>query len=124
MGSRGIATRIALAALASAGLGLLILALGVLVVGGQVFTELMMQAGDSAEHARSMYDSSVTTVVIANAATPAAGRLFHVIVLSAHAVFAAANTPTLGRSVDESIRPNTRSLALLTVASVVRSNLT
>src|SRR6185312_11715258 len=65
MGQRGIATRIALAALAAAALGLLILALGVLIVGGRVFTDLMMKAGDSAEHARAMYDSSVTTVVIA-----------------------------------------------------------
>jgi signal transduction histidine kinase len=65
MRNRGIATRIALAALASATIGLVILALGVLVVGGQVFTDLMMRAGDSAEHARTMYDQSVTTVVIA-----------------------------------------------------------
>jgi two-component system, OmpR family, sensor histidine kinase BaeS len=65
MGSRGIATRIALAALASAAVGLGILALGVTVVGGQVFTDLMMKAGDSAEHARAMYDQSVSTVVIA-----------------------------------------------------------
>jgi two-component system sensor histidine kinase BaeS len=64
MRSRGIATRIALAALASAALGLLILALGVTVVGGQVFTDLMMKAGDSAEHARAMYDQSVSTVVV------------------------------------------------------------
>lgn len=64
MGSRGIAVRIALAALASAAIGLLILVLGVLVVGGQVFTELMMKAGDSAEHARAMYDQSVTVVVV------------------------------------------------------------
>jgi signal transduction histidine kinase len=63
--SSGIATRIALAALASAAIGLVILALGVTVVGGQVFTDLMMQAGDSAEHARAMYDASVTTVVVA-----------------------------------------------------------
>jgi signal transduction histidine kinase len=62
---RGIATRIALAALAAAALGLLILALGVTVVGGQVFTDLMMKAGSSAERARAMYDQSVTTVVIA-----------------------------------------------------------
>jgi two-component system sensor histidine kinase BaeS len=65
MRNRGIATRIALAALASATIGLVILALGVLLVGGQVFTDLMMKAGDSAEHARTMYDQSVTTVVIA-----------------------------------------------------------
>jgi signal transduction histidine kinase len=63
--NRGIATRIALAALAAAAIGLAILALGVTVVGGQVFTDLMMQAGDSAEHARAMYDDSVTTVVVA-----------------------------------------------------------
>lgn len=63
--NRGIALRIALAALASAAIGLLILSLGVLVVGGRVFTDLMMKAGDSAEHARAMYDESVTTVVIA-----------------------------------------------------------
>ena len=65
---RGIATRIALAALLAAAVGLVILALGVLVVGGQVFTDLMTQAGDSAAHARAMYDASVTTVVIAAAA--------------------------------------------------------
>ncbi len=65
MTNRGIATRIALAALASAGIGLLIVVVGVLVVGGQVFTDLMMKEGDSAEHARAMYDQSVTTVVIA-----------------------------------------------------------
>ncbi len=64
MRNRGIATRIALAALASAAIGLLILALGVTVVGGQVFTDLMIKAGDSAEHARTMYDQSVTTVVV------------------------------------------------------------
>jgi two-component system sensor histidine kinase BaeS len=62
---RGIATRIALAAIASAAVGLVILAIGVAVVGADVFTELMMEAGDSAEHAREMYDDSVTTVVVA-----------------------------------------------------------
>ena len=65
MSGRGIATRIALAALAAAGVGVVILAVGVLVVGGQVFTDLMTQAGDSAAHARAMYDESVTTVVVA-----------------------------------------------------------
>ncbi len=65
MSSRGIAIRIALAALAAAAIGLLIVVVGVVVVGGQAFTELMIKAGDSAEHARAMYDQSVTTVVIA-----------------------------------------------------------
>jgi signal transduction histidine kinase len=63
--SRGIAGRIALAAIASAVVGLVILAVGVAVVGANVFTELMLQAGDSADHAREMYDVSVSRVVIA-----------------------------------------------------------
>ncbi|MGH2475985.1 MAG: HAMP domain-containing protein, partial [Candidatus Limnocylindrales bacterium] len=62
---RGIAGRIALAAIASAAVGLVILGVGVAVVGADVFTSLMMEAGDSAEHAREMYDDSVTAVVIA-----------------------------------------------------------
>lgn len=62
---RGIAVRIGLAALASAAVGLVILAVGVTVVGAEVFTDLMVEAGDSAEHARAMYDESVTTVVAA-----------------------------------------------------------
>jgi two-component system sensor histidine kinase BaeS len=65
VGNRGIATRIALAALAAAAIGIVIVVGGVLLVGGQVFTDLMMQAGASAEHARDMYDRSVSTVVIA-----------------------------------------------------------
>jgi two-component system sensor histidine kinase BaeS len=63
--SRGIAARIALAAIASAAVGVVILGAGVAVVGAGVFTDLMMQAGDSAEHAREMYDHSVTQVVVA-----------------------------------------------------------
>ena len=62
---RGIAARIALAAIASAAVGLLILVIGVAVVGAEVFTALMTELGDSAEHARDMYADSVTTVVVA-----------------------------------------------------------
>ncbi|HET7473011.1 MAG TPA: ATP-binding protein [Candidatus Limnocylindrales bacterium] len=65
MGSRGIAIRIALAALAAAAIGIVIVVGGVLLVGGEVFTTLMMQAGDSAEHAREMWDHSVPGVVLA-----------------------------------------------------------
>ena len=61
---RGIATRIALAALASAAVGLAILAVGVTVVGGDVFRALMAEAGVSADHAQAMYDRSVTTVLL------------------------------------------------------------
>jgi signal transduction histidine kinase len=62
---RRIAGRIALAAIASAAVGLVILGVGVAVVGADVFTDLMMEAGDSADHARQMYDDSVTAVVVA-----------------------------------------------------------
>jgi hypothetical protein len=61
---RGIAARIALAALGAAAVGLAILALGVLVIGSQTFTALMVGAGDTSEHAREMYDASVTRVVV------------------------------------------------------------
>ncbi len=62
---RGIALRIALAAFVSAAVGIVILAVGVAVVGADVFKALMVEAGDSADHAQAMYDESVTTVVIA-----------------------------------------------------------
>jgi two-component system sensor histidine kinase BaeS len=61
---RGIATRIAVAALASAALGLAILSVGITVVGGEVFRALMIEAGSSADHAQAMYDESVTRVVV------------------------------------------------------------
>ena len=61
----GIALRIALAAFFSAAVGIVILAVGVAVVGADIFKALMVEAGDSADHAQAMYDESVTTVVIA-----------------------------------------------------------
>lgn len=63
MNGRGIAARIFLAALATAAIGLAILALGVLVVGARTFEQLFIEAGDTAEHARGMYDASVSSVV-------------------------------------------------------------
>ncbi len=68
---RGIATRIALAALVSAGVGLAILGIGVAVVGADVFRQLMVEAGDSADHAQAMYDQSVMTVIVAAAVVAA-----------------------------------------------------
>jgi two-component system sensor histidine kinase BaeS len=62
---RGIAARIALAALVSAAVGLAILAVGVTVVGAESFKTLMAEAGISADHAQRMYDQSVSTVVVA-----------------------------------------------------------
>jgi two-component system sensor histidine kinase BaeS len=80
--ARGIAGRIALAAIASAAVGLVILAGGVAVVGADVFTELMMEAGDTADHAREMYDDSVTTVVIAASLIAVAASIVLAIVLA------------------------------------------
>ncbi len=79
---RGIAARIALAAIASAAVGLVILAVGVAVVGADIFTALMVEAGDSADHARDMYDSSVTTVVIAAAVVAVLASIGLAIVLA------------------------------------------
>jgi two-component system sensor histidine kinase BaeS len=62
---RGIAARIAVAALISAAAGLAILAVGVTVVGADSFKSLMEEAGISADHAQRMYDQSVSTVVLA-----------------------------------------------------------
>ncbi|OGO55103.1 MAG: hypothetical protein A2V85_00965 [Chloroflexi bacterium RBG_16_72_14] len=58
----GIAARIAIASLAVAGIAVAVVAVGVLRVGGESFAALMMAAGDSADHARAMFDSSVTVV--------------------------------------------------------------
>lgn len=61
-GRGGIAARIALAALVVAGIAVAVVAVGVLRVGGESFEALMMAAGDSADHARAMFDESVTLV--------------------------------------------------------------
>jgi two-component system, OmpR family, sensor histidine kinase BaeS len=61
---RGITGRIAVAAFAAAALGLVILALGIVLVGGRTFTDMMVGAGDTAAHAREMFDEAVTNVVV------------------------------------------------------------
>lgn len=58
------ATQFLLAALAVAGVALGVVAIGVIRVGGDAFATLMMAAGDSAEHAREMFDASVTGVFL------------------------------------------------------------
>lgn len=58
----GIAARFALSALVVAGIAIAVVAIGVLRVGGETFAALMQAAGDSAEHARAMFDESVTVV--------------------------------------------------------------
>ena len=61
----GIGLRIALAALATASVAVAIVALGVVVVGGDVFTQLMIQHGESAATAHAMFDESITAVLVA-----------------------------------------------------------
>ena len=58
----GIAARIALAALVVAAIGVAVVAIGVLRVGAESFAALMVAAGDTADHAREMFDTSVTVV--------------------------------------------------------------
>jgi two-component system sensor histidine kinase BaeS len=60
----GIATRIAVAALAVVSVVLAVLVLGVMRVGADAFAALMVRAGDSAEHAREMFEASVVGVFI------------------------------------------------------------
>jgi signal transduction histidine kinase len=64
MSYSGIALRIALAAIVSVAVGVAIVALGVTLMGGAAFTDLMTSHGDSAESARRMFDDSVTRFVI------------------------------------------------------------
>jgi two-component system sensor histidine kinase BaeS len=79
---RGIAARIALAALVSAAVGVAIVAIGITVVGSEVFRQLMVDAGDSAEHAQAMYEQSVTTVVVAAVIVAAVASVVLAIVLA------------------------------------------
>ncbi len=59
----GIATRIVAAALAVVAVALLILGVGVMRIGADTFMKLMAAAGESAEEAGAMFQSSVTGVV-------------------------------------------------------------
>ena len=79
---RGLAGRIALAAIATAGIGMAILVIGVVIIGGDAFSALMVEAGDSADHARAMYDQSVTQVVVGAAVVALAAALLIAVVLA------------------------------------------
>jgi len=80
--ARTIAARIAFAALASAALALAIVAFGVAVIGAETFTDMMVDAGDTHEHAREMYDAAVTNVVIVAIVVAAAASVALAIVLA------------------------------------------
>ena len=60
----GIAGRIAIAAVAVVGVALLIVAVGVMRVGSDAFAALMVAAGESAEAAHAMFDSSIVVVFV------------------------------------------------------------
>ncbi|MEP6638092.1 MAG: ATP-binding protein [Chloroflexota bacterium] len=79
---RGIAARIALAAMASAAAGVAIVAIGITVVGADIFRAVMVEAGISADHAQAMYDQSVTTVVLAAVAVAALASVVLAVVLA------------------------------------------
>jgi len=68
---RGFGGRILAASLVVVAVALGIVAVGVLRVGGDIFESLMMAAGDSADHARAMFDESVTAVLLVAAAVAA-----------------------------------------------------
>ena len=80
--ARGIATRIALAALASAAVGLAILAAGVAIVGAEAFTDMMVRTGETAEHAEEMYGQTVMNVVIVAAVVAAIASVLLALVLA------------------------------------------
>ena len=70
------------ASLVVAAVALAIVTIGVLRVGGDIFESLMMAAGDSADHARAMFDESVTVVFIVAAAVAAMVALLLAVVFT------------------------------------------
>jgi signal transduction histidine kinase len=60
----GLALRFALASLASSVLALVVVATGVLWVGGSIFEHLMLANGASSDDSRAMFSESVTRVVV------------------------------------------------------------
>ena len=75
MRAGGIGGRILAASLVVVGVALGIVAVGVVRVGGDLFASLMIEAGDTADHARGMFDESVTVVLLVAAAVAAAVAL-------------------------------------------------
>jgi signal transduction histidine kinase len=80
---RGIGFRIALAALAAASLAVAIVAFGVVVVGAEIFTQLMLQHGESAATAHAMFDQSITAILVLAALVAVAAAIIVAAFLSA-----------------------------------------
>jgi len=104
---RGIAARISLAALASAAVGLVILVLGVVIIGARTFEQMMIDAGDTAAHAREMYDASVTSIVLVAFVVASAASIVLSIILARRLAQPLAEVGTAARRVaagDHSVR--------------------
>ena len=71
----GIATRIVLASLVVVAIALAILAVGVMRLGAETFMALMTAAGESAEAAGAMFQTSVTGIVVIAALVAAVAAL-------------------------------------------------
>jgi len=78
----GIGSRILAASLVVVGVTLGIVAVGVVRVGGDLFASLMIEAGDTADHARGMFDESVTVVLLLAAAVAAVVALLLAVVFA------------------------------------------
>lgn len=85
MRADGIGIRIAVAALAVAGIVLAIVALGVMRAGADEFAALMAATGHSADDARRMFDESVSLVVLLAAGAAIAAAVI-VAMLLAHRI--------------------------------------
>jgi signal transduction histidine kinase len=82
MSGHGLALRIAAAAFAAAGVGLAIVVIGTFVVGGGRFTDMMVDAGDTLEHAQAMFDQTVVAALLAAAVVAAVASLGLAVVLA------------------------------------------
>jgi two-component system sensor histidine kinase BaeS len=71
----GIASRIVVASLAVVAVAIVILAVGVMRVGADTFMQLMAAAGESAEEAGSMFQSSVAGIIVVAAIVAAIAAL-------------------------------------------------
>ncbi|MBA3779724.1 MAG: HAMP domain-containing histidine kinase [Chloroflexi bacterium] len=78
----GIAARVAVAALATAGLGLAIIAAGVAIVGQSIFMDLSAAHGEPLTEAQQMFDASIMRILLAAVATAAVASLLLSILLA------------------------------------------
>ena len=81
LGLGGIGGRVAMAALAAVLIAVVIIAMGVTVVGGDLFVQLMMLQGAAANQARAMFDESVNRVVFVAVAVAVIAATFVAVVL-------------------------------------------